>query len=215
AVLEDPSRATALPGAQGAAARINATLAEQAEHLSQTGRQVKQSAYDVQHQAWSRQTVADGAARLAQAKALSANRFSPTNEDVARLFQTAAALRADAAAVEVVGSGFTPAIDHALALAALAILGRADQEDIKAASLLREPEGAGCMQMSKLNLYQCLAVAGPHYEDIFCLGEHALKETGQCLRQVAGAPVRASAIPRVPVANDYAVPVAYASVDPR
>jgi len=24
------------------------------------------------------------------------------------------------------------------------------------------------MKMAKLNLYQCLAVAGPHYEDVFC-----------------------------------------------
>ena len=33
--------------------------------------------------------------------------------------------------------------------------------------------------MSKLNLYQCLAVAKPHYEDVFCLGQHVLIDTGQ------------------------------------
>ena len=42
--------------------------------------------------------------------------------------------------------------------------------------------------MSKLNLYQCLAVAKPHYEDVFCLGQHVLIDTGQCVMKAAGAP---------------------------
>jgi hypothetical protein len=42
--------------------------------------------------------------------------------------------------------------------------------------------------MAKLNLYQCLAVARPHYEDVFCLGQHALEETGHCLMRQAGVP---------------------------
>ena len=40
--------------------------------------------------------------------------------------------------------------------------------------------------MSKLNLYQCLAVAKPHYEDVFCLGQHVLEDTGHCLMKGAG-----------------------------
>jgi hypothetical protein len=35
--------------------------------------------------------------------------------------------------------------------------------------------------MSKLNLFQCLAVAKPWYEDIFCIGQHGLKDTGECI----------------------------------
>ena len=35
--------------------------------------------------------------------------------------------------------------------------------------------------MAKLNLYQCLASAGPHYEDIYCLGQHAMIDPGQCV----------------------------------
>ena len=31
-----------------------------------------------------------------------------------------------------------------------------------------------------------MAVAGPQYEDIFCLGEHALGEAGACLIKAAG-----------------------------
>jgi hypothetical protein len=40
--------------------------------------------------------------------------------------------------------------------------------------------------MSKLNLYQCLAVAKPHYEDVFCLGQHVMMDTGACLMKGVG-----------------------------
>jgi hypothetical protein len=42
--------------------------------------------------------------------------------------------------------------------------------------------------MSKLNLYQCLAVSKPHYEDVFCLGQHVLIDTGKCLMKGVGLP---------------------------
>ena len=40
--------------------------------------------------------------------------------------------------------------------------------------------------MARLNLYQCLSVAGPNYEDVFCLGRHAMMDTGQCVTQASG-----------------------------
>ena len=43
--------------------------------------------------------------------------------------------------------------------------------------------------MAKLNLYQCLAVARPNYEDVFCLGQHAMMDTGRCMIRAAGLPV--------------------------
>jgi hypothetical protein len=42
------------------------------------------------------------------------------------------------------------------------------------------------MGSAKLNLYQCLAVARPHYEDAFCLGQHALMDTGRCMIRASG-----------------------------
>ena len=33
----------------------------------------------------------------------------------------------------------------------------------------------------------CLAVAKPHYEDVFCLGQHAMIDTGACLARFTGA----------------------------
>jgi hypothetical protein len=57
--------------------------------------------------------------------------------------------------------------------------------------------------MSKLNLYQCLAVAKPWYEDIFCLGQHVLIDTGQCITKAAGQsqPVQATAPDAKPAAG--------------
>ncbi len=42
--------------------------------------------------------------------------------------------------------------------------------------------------MSKLNLYQCLSVARPYYEDMFCLGLHVMSDTGQCVASEIGHP---------------------------
>ena len=52
--------------------------------------------------------------------------------------------------------------------------------------------------MGKLNLYQCLAVAKPHYEDVFCLGQHILIDTGQCVIKASGAPMPAEPPPPPP-----------------
>ena len=52
--------------------------------------------------------------------------------------------------------------------------------------LTAEPTSAQCLNMSKLNLYQCLAVSKPHYEDVFCLGQHVLMDTGSCLMKGVG-----------------------------
>ena len=45
--------------------------------------------------------------------------------------------------------------------------------------------------MSKLNLYQCLAVSKPQYEDIFCLGQHSMIDIGNCVVKAAGSPTPA------------------------
>jgi hypothetical protein len=32
-------------------------------------------------------------------------------------------------------------------------------------------------------------VARPHYEDVFCLGQHVMSDTGQCVMIASGAPL--------------------------
>ena len=82
----------------------------------------------------------------------------------------------------------SPLVIDALALPAEAALGAARAQDLQSLRpLLSEPSGARCLRMSKLNLYQCMAVAGPEYEDVFCLGQHELLDTGQCISAASGS----------------------------
>src|SRR5439155_26939566 len=83
---------------------------------------------------------------------------------------------------------YPPLIAHAISLAALAALGEADDANYARVSyFLNEVNTDFCIGMAKLNLYQCLAVAKPHYEDVFCLGQHAMIDTGACLARFTGA----------------------------
>ena len=131
----------------------------------------------MQHQAWSKAKVADPEARLTRVKRLSAASYQPAREDAGEL-QTSLAqnLRRPGAS--------TPVVARGVALAALSVLG----EERQGQSLMSEPRAGSCLHMAKLNLYQCLASAGPHYEDIFCLGQHAMIDTGQCVVEATRAP---------------------------
>jgi hypothetical protein len=198
-------------GAAGAAGRVEAALHARGVSLFGAGSQVKQAAYKIQHQAWSTVLVADGAGRLAEVKSLSASRRVPSDGDNAHLIETAAGPAAPGATEE---PRPTNVVVRALALAAEADLGAARNEDLPRLQPLLADESIGdCLRMSKLNLYQCMAVAGPQYEDVFCLGQHALMDTGQCLTKAAGemATAVASPIP-APGERPYLVPVARRSV---
>jgi hypothetical protein len=70
--------------------------------------------------------------------------------------------------------------------------------------------------MSKLNLYQCLAVAKPHYEDVFCLGQHIMIDTGACLMKGVGVAVPEDPRARpVKVANEAVVTPAATKAKPK
>jgi hypothetical protein len=177
-LLADPSVIARMPAAQEAAARVSAALRERGGLVLKAGQQVKQSAYDIQHQPWSLARVADPQGVLAKSKALSQIDFTPAPEDTARLVKSAAVTPAggDASALAM------PVVQRSLALAALAVMGKAgDGSEAALQPLLADAKSNDCMRMAKLNLYQCLAVAGPHYEDVFCLGQHGLMDTGQCV----------------------------------
>ena len=75
-----------------------------------------------------------------------------------------------------------PEVVRGVALAALAILGRTgDGMEAQYEALLHDATSADCLKMSKLNLNQCLAVAGPNYEDVYCTGRLAVSDTGACI----------------------------------
>jgi hypothetical protein len=162
---------------------------------------VKQSAYDVQRQAWSKAPVADAEMRLANAKTLSATPQAASLEDVAQLRQASVGAAAMSLAGDPVNAPYSDTIARGLALAALAALGHAgDENDATLTSVLKtQDDSCFCLNMAKLNLYQCLAVAKPHYEDIFCLGQHAMIDTGQCVSKAAASPNPAYVEPPAPV----------------
>ncbi len=66
----------------------------------------------------------------------------------------------------------SPVVSRGLAVAALSVMG----ESGRAGALMSEPRSGMCVRVAKLNLYQCLAAAGPYYEDIYCLAQHAMLE---------------------------------------
>jgi len=182
-LIEDPFAATHVDGADEAGERVEAALGAEAAPLVSAGAQVKSAAYTVQHAAWSKVTVADASARLAEVKSLSRIRAAPSESDNQAMMQALAGADPGTSGAP---PRFTAIEAKALALAAESILGHAQGADRDRLSpLLTENDSAFCLKMAKLNLYQCMAVAGPQYEDIYCLGQHALYDTGQCVDQAA------------------------------
>lgn len=180
-LAENPDTAIALPGADEAAARARSALLAHVEPLLANGVRVKQAAYDIQRKDWSRAMVQDPSSRLAMVKQLAGQAFTPSEADANRLFQAVSA--PDQRRAGTPG----PAVVRGLALAAMAMAGQTNEDNVEAfRPLLTEARSASCVRMAKLNLFQCMAVAGPHYEDVFCISQHAMLEAGQCLASAAG-----------------------------
>ena len=186
-IMKDPAYAVGFSGSAEAAGLVIAALGGDGQRLLDVGRSVKQAAYDVQHSAWSKADVAGRDGRLAQAKQLSATPRLGEVAETARL-QMAVSGAADLGlSPRQASPPYTPVVIRSLAVAALAALGYADDASLEQVTpMLADPTAASCLNMSKLNLYQCLAVSKPHYEDVFCLGQHVLMDTGSCLMKGAG-----------------------------
>jgi len=186
-IMRDPAYAVGISGSASAAGLVIAALGDNGRKVLDQGRQVKQAAYDVQHSAWSKGEVAGRDARLLQAKQLSATPGLGEVEDTARLQQASIGAQPLALTGTAVPPPYSPLVIRSLAIAALAALGYADDAHLDHAEpLMTDPASATCLNMSKLNLYQCLAVSKPYYEDVFCLGQHVLEDTGACLMKGVG-----------------------------
>ena len=171
------------------AALVIAALGEDGNKFYQAGKTVKQAAYEVQKQSWSKADVVGRDARLSQAKLLGS---TPAAGDLAQTTRLQQAI-AGAQPLGVTGTSaappFTPAVIRSLAVAALAVLGEASEPNVATLNaIMVEPNVASCANMAKLNLYQCLAVSKPHYEDVFCLGQHAMMDTARCVIKASGQP---------------------------
>ena len=190
----NPDYAAQLPGAATAAALIISTMNADGARVAGNGFLVKQSAYDVQHSKWSLAAVPERDARLARAKADATETMSADPAEVAELKMAVPGVDASGAshlqpvtALQPATPPYAPTVARGLAVAAVAALGLAgDDNNASVQSMLSDPSEGECLNMAKLNLYQCLAVAKPYYEDVFCLGQHVLIDTGQCVSKGVG-----------------------------
>jgi hypothetical protein len=202
AIMADPNYAATFKGSDSAAGLVIAALSDQGQKLLATGARIRQAAYDVQHQSWSKADVVGRDTRLALAKSLSAEQQQAIDEDALRLNQAATGAQPMGLAAPPAAPPYTPLVARSLAVAAMAALGEGGEEySTQLNALLTDNVESSCLHMAKLNLYQCLAVSKPHYEDVFCLGQHAVSDTGQCIMRGAQIAVAPPAPPSVPAAE--------------
>jgi len=191
-IVADPDYAATLPGAEVAAGLVMATLSEDIEALSRAANSIENDAYAIQarydpRRRWGVAEVRDRESRLEAAKTRSAQTMAPPAGEAARLFDAA---HSGGGALPVRGAPrkppYPPAVVNGLALAALAALGYAGENARANTDALQfDRVSQGCLSMSKLNLFQCLAASRPNYEDMFCLGRHIVRDLATCSRGAA------------------------------
>jgi hypothetical protein len=187
-IISDPAYAVGFKGSDTAAGLIIDTLGADGLKVYTAGKAVKQAAYDVQRSKWSTLPVLDRDGRLAYAKTMSATPGLADSADMAALQQASTGAVPLVIAPRAAPPPYKPLVIRGLAVAALAALGYAGDDKLTLIdAVMAEPASAMCLNMAKLNLYQCLAVAKPHYEDVFCLGQHILIDTGMCVIKASGA----------------------------
>jgi hypothetical protein len=193
-LADQPESVLAAGAARRTATRVSAVLGRMGADLVVAGTAVKQASYDLQSQDWSKGAIVSGDERLARIKAQSTVPVSLVAADQAHLIGSLTAFRSSEARSPAEAETATAVVTRGMALAALAVLGKAgDDQAQRVDALLNDPLDAQCLRMAKLNEYQCLAVAGPHYENLFCLGNHGMMETGKCIAAAAGVSLEALA----------------------
>ncbi|MBW8735451.1 MAG: hypothetical protein JF571_14340 [Asticcacaulis sp.] len=88
-LLSDPNYATGLPSANVAARRIILALSSDGQSVYKAGANVKQAAYDIQHQNWSKEFIPGRDERLALAKQNSVTLKSVQSDQSAKLLAAA------------------------------------------------------------------------------------------------------------------------------
>lgn len=188
-IIRDPAYAANLPGADVAAGLIISTLGADITALTAIADAVEQDAYTIQERndprrRWAVTPIASREVRLESVKTISANQMLPSAEESARLFAAANSGSGLNLPAATNAPPYTPAVVNALAIAALAAMGAAgDDARANTEALSIETNAQFCLDMSKLNLFQCLAAARPSYEDMFCLGRHIVRDLATCTTQ--------------------------------
>lgn len=200
-LLANPAYVQYFKDSNVAAGLAREALGPRALRLHAVGKAVHQAAYDIQRQGWSKIEVADLNGRLAAAEAAAGGEMTSDPDVLARAKQSSGGAAALATAATPLAPPYTPMVAQALQLAAIAALGEAREDDVDQLSvLMADSDTSACLGTAKRNFHQCLAVAKPNYEDIFCIGQHGLQDTGACLADAAGVepPPEPLIIPPVP-----------------
>ncbi len=209
-LLDKPETALQLPAAREAGALIVSVIGRLGDSVISSGAAVKQASYTLQQQAWSKAPIDGPEALLTRVKAQSVTKIVLSPADAPALIANVVAAGQIGPAPQARTVAPTATVAHGLALAALAVLGAAGEDSAdQLTPVLSDATNAQCLKMAKLNLNQCLAVAGPHYEGMFCLGRHGLIETGQCVVTAVGW---TAAPPSAPPSRSILVPIALASL---
>jgi hypothetical protein len=200
-ILSDPTYPFQFRGSDAAAGQAREALGSAGLRLYAAGRTIRQSAYDVQRQAWSKEDVVDRGGRLATVEAMATGGIAPAADHMAMLQSAASGMAPPTTTAPPAQPPYTPLVARALQLAAIAALGEAGEDAYdRLTTLTSESNTDACLRMAKLNLHQCLAVARPNYEDIFCMGQHVMVDTGSCLARNAGVDVPPEPAPPPPAA---------------
>lgn len=166
-------------------------------------------------------SLADGAASRAVAPELAprltpaAGAFSPGTDSGAfggRSFWDGLRLTPPATVQQIAAPAYTlrtnadrvGAVNRMTTLAALYVLGATQDPAAQADRLLsEETNSANCFELAQRQFYQCLSAARFRYENAFCLGEHALKDMGACIRDasVIDGPAMSTPVAVIPSAS--------------
>jgi hypothetical protein len=186
-IASNPIYVFQFKGSDGAAGLAREALAASVLHLEQTGRLVRQAAYDVQHESWSKLQVADLPGRLAAVEAESASGIAPAADQIPVLQRAATGAQALPVTAQPLEPPYSPLVAHALQIAAVAALGEAtDDRYDRLSAMGSDLETELCLERAKRDLFQCLAVSKPNYEDIFCMGRHEMLQPAGCIAAGAG-----------------------------
>lgn len=200
-----PDYASEFSGAWSAAADVSSAWNDDIRVISDAGARLKQQSYDLQKEAgWVKKRVDNRKDRIAALKT-SQNVLSTVDSQTQRDIAATGAInsrdvtgpaRRDAfwraygktSAPQNYGgsSAMSLNVKKALTLAALETLGATDKRSSAwIANYTTAPTLNQCTNWARLHVEQCLAAGHYKYEDAFCIAEHQLTDTSECLQKSA------------------------------
>lgn len=194
-LVNDPSYASKLKGAEQAKANVEKMLRDHVSNFSRMSSAYKQQSYALQDISWAKKSMGgSGAKRNRDQKLKSLNvrvnypvqTASATGLVTAKLSGTNSSRPSLASLNPHLSSSrhspYSKMVNKALTLAALDILGATSTLTPEARQHVQSDRSTTrCLSSMKLNMYQCLAAGKFNYEEPFCVSEHAMKEMSQCL----------------------------------